>query len=163
MALMNLIRCNKRAMKQQRKSRFYPVEQFYSDLDKMLNQLWNDFDLPSFFEQKKECGFSPAVNVSEDDNGINVSVELPGMAQKEIQVKLKNDILTIEGEKGEPKEEQQNVYQMERRFGKFQRSICLPSEVEEDQVDASFNKGVLNIRLPKSAKSQTRMIEVKAS
>lgn len=160
---MNLIRSNNRPMKKQTKTRSYPVEQFYSDLDKMLKQLWNDFDLPSFFEQKRDKQFSPAVNVSEGKEWIYVSVELPGMTQKDIQVKLKNGILSIEGEKKERSVEKQNVYSIERRFGEFRRSICLPSQVEDAQVDASFKNGVLMIRLPKSVKSQARKIEVKAS
>lgn len=161
---MNLIRSNNKAMAKQNKNRYYPVHQFYSDLDKMLKQLWNDFDLPGLFDQKKTQGFSPAVNVSEDEKNIHVSVELPGMTQEDIRVSVSGEVLSIEGEKKEQKKENpQNIYQLERRFGQFQRSIRLPSEIEEGGVDATFKDGVLDIRLPKTAKSQARMIDVKAS
>jgi HSP20 family protein len=108
--------------------------------------------------------FSPRVDVVEGDKAVTVSAELPGLDEKEIDVSLSHGVLTISGEKREEKEDKgKNYYRMERSYGSFQRSIPLPSEVDEDKAEATFKKGVLTITLPKTAEARDRKrISIKA-
>ena len=86
---------------------------------------------------------SPAVDVVEKDNAYQISAELPGMDENNIEVKVSDDILTITGEKKEEKEEKdKNYYMSERRYGSFQRSFQLPAGVDQSRIDATFQKGV---------------------
>ena len=106
------------------------------------------------------------MNISEDEKGIEVTAEMPGIDDKDIEVSLKNDILTIKGEKKQENEEKnKDYYRAERSFGSFQRSIQLPSEVEADKIKASFKKGILKVELPKSnqARESVKRIEVKSA
>ena len=97
---------------------------------------------------------------------IQVTAELPGMDEKDIEVTLSGDMLTIKGEKKEEREEKEkNYYFSERRFGSFQRSFRLPEGVNPDKVEARFDKGVLTVTLPKTAEAakRQRKIAVKAA
>jgi HSP20 family molecular chaperone IbpA len=89
-------------------------------------------------------GAVPAVDVTQTDKGYEITAELPGMEEKDIDVKLTNGILTIRGEKRDEKEEKKKDYYMrERSFGSFERSFQVPDNVDADKIDASFKKGVL--------------------
>jgi len=108
---------------------------------------------------------APAVDVVEKNGAYEITAEMPGMDEKNIEVKLSDDILTIKGEKKEEKEEKdKNYYMSERRFGSFQRSFQLPAGVDQSKIAANFQKGVLTVTLPKSAEAQKqeKKIEVKA-
>ena len=99
--------------------------------------------------------FSPRMDVSETDKEIVVSAELPGLADEDIDVSLSLGMLTISGEKKQEKEKKgRNYYHVERSYGSFQRSIPLPAEVDTNQVDAVFKKGVLTVTLPKTGAAQ---------
>jgi HSP20 family protein len=98
----------------------------------------------------------------ETDGEITVRAELPGLEAKDIDLNVSGDILSIRGEKKEKAEEKQkNYYSRESYYGAFQRSIRLPAEVQSDKVGASFKNGVLDIRLPKSEKAQSKKIDIK--
>lgn len=107
----------------------------------------------------------PVVDVAETDREYRVSAELPGMDEKDIEVTVDNDVLTIRGEKRQEKEEKKKGYRLsERRYGMFQRSFGLPAGVDASKIAADFSKGVLSVTLPKTAeaqKKQPRRIEVK--
>lgn len=109
--------------------------------------------------------FTPQVDVTENDKEVRITAELPGLEEKDIDVSLSNDVLTISGEKKAEKEDKgDNYYRMERSYGSFQRSIPLPSEVDTDKCDAIFKNGVLQITLPKiPSKESAKKIAVKAS
>ena len=134
---------------------------------KEMNKVFGEFaqGLPlEPFSRKAEAGFQPKVNISESDKEITVSAELPGMDDKDINVSLRKNELTIKGEKKEEKEEEkEHYYHMERTYGSFQRTIPLPYEVEDDKVEANFKNGVLTITLPKASHAikETKKIEVK--
>jgi HSP20 family protein len=100
------------------------------------------------------------------EKGYEIAAELPGMDEKNIEVKLVNGTLTIKGEKQEEKEEKKKDYYVnERRFGSFERSFAVPESVDEAKIEAAFKKGVLTVTLPKKAEAQTpaKKIEVKAA
>jgi HSP20 family protein len=108
---------------------------------------------------------APNVDVSETDEGYEVVAELPGMEQDDIDVELKDDVLTLSGEKTEEREETEKNYHLsERRFGSFRRTFRLPSEINQNKISANFKDGVLTIALPKTAKAQKpgRKIGVKS-
>ena len=95
------------------------------------------------------------MDVSERENEYEITAELPGMDASNIDVKLSEGVLTIKGEKEEQKEEKQKDYHIsERRFGSFQRSFELPEGIDEDKIQASFEKGVLTIKLPKGPEAR---------
>ena len=109
-------------------------------------------------------GFDPSVDVYETDKEIKVDVELPGMDEKEIDITVGNDVLTISGKReSEETQKGKSFYRHERSFGSFRRSIELPEEVDEDRIDATYSKGILKIVLPKSEQSVTmrKKIQIK--
>ncbi len=108
----------------------------------------------------------PAVDVTETDKAYEIAAELPGMDEKNIEVKFADGVLIIKGEKREEKEEKNKDYYLsERSFGSFQRSFQVPSGVDTDKIDASFKNGVLTVTLPKSTEAQKaeKKITVKAA
>jgi HSP20 family protein len=107
-----------------------------------------------------------AVDIVEKDNAYEVTAELPGMDEKNIEVKLDNGGLTIKGEKQEEKEEKRKGYHLqERRFGSFERYFAVPEGVDTDKIEASFKKGLLTVTLPKKPEAQkpAKKIDVKAA
>lgn len=99
---------------------------------------------------------APAVDVVERDKEYEISAELPGMDETNIEVSVLNGLLTLKGEKTEEKEEKEKDYYLsERSYGSFQRSFPIPDVVDTDKIEASFTKGLLTIKLPKSAEAQT--------
>jgi len=107
--------------------------------------------------------FYPQVDVEESDKEIAISAELPGIDRKDIDISISHGVLTIRGEKKSEREtKRKNYTYAERSYGSFQRSISLPSTVEEDEAQAKFEKGVLTITLPKTAPSKSaHKIDVK--
>lgn len=107
---------------------------------------------------------APSIDVKETDKAIEVEAELPGVDEKDVQVTLEDNVLTIKGEKKAEKEESKKGYYMsERSYGSFLRSFELPTGVDSDKVNATFSKGVLKVTLPKppAAQSNAKKIDVK--
>jgi len=105
----------------------------------------------------------PSVDVKETEKTIEVEAELPGVEEKDVQVTLEDNVLTIKGEKKAEKEEtKKDYYSCERSYGSFLRSFELPANVDAGKVNATFAKGVLKVTLPKTAAAQAKKIEVKA-
>lgn len=109
-----------------------------------------------YFEDFVNFGFSftdnfnPRIDISEDDNDINVVAEIPGVKKEDLKITLQDNILTIEGEKKKEEEKKgKNYYRSERVFGSFKRSFTLPTEVDADKVEAKFEDGTLKINLKK--------------
>ncbi len=108
----------------------------------------------------------PDIDEIEDDKAFHVSIELPGMDEKDIDITLSGRLLTIRGEKKEDeKEEGKDYYRRERSYGAFRRTLELPGEVDESKIEASFRKGILRIELPKTEEAQEKIkhIVVKAA
>ena len=125
------------------------------------------FDAEPVFQYESSFTMpSPAVDISEDDGAYKVTAELPGMTEKEIEVVVSGDMLSIKGEKRLEKEQKEkNFHLSERSYGSFQRSFYVPDGVDRDKIAADFSKGVLTITMPKTAKAmeQTKKIEVKSA
>ena len=107
-------------------------------------------------------GWSPALDVYDDKDAYQVSVELPGMKKEDIDISMHDGVLTVSGERKHERENKEGqTFRSERYFGKFQRSITLPSGVDPSKVSASYKDGVLLIHLPKAEEAKPRQIEVK--
>lgn len=123
-----------------------------------------DFELPRL----SGAGWpvAPATDLSEKEKEYEITAELPGLDEKNVEIRVSNHTLTIKGEKKEEREESKKDYYLsERRYGSFHRSFQLPEGVDVDKIEASFVKGVLTIRLPKSAEAQKaeKKISIKAA
>lgn len=108
----------------------------------------------------------PRSDVVETDDGVEISIELPGMEQGDVEVSLAGDSLTIKGEKKiEKQEEKRGYYVSERSYGSVYRSIPLPPGVDADKAEATFRNGVLTVKLPQTAdaKAKVKRVEVKSA
>ena len=129
---------------------------FRDELNKFFNSLGK--------KGTSEMGLVPPLDVSETDENIIVKAEVPGIEPKDIDISISGDNLTIKGEKNAEKEEKgKNYHFVERSYGSFSRTIVLPASVKFEQVKAEYNKGILEITLPKSEKSKVKKIPVKVS
>jgi len=142
------------------------IEALHRDIDRVFDDLWSG-RWPSWqLEPMGRAEFLPQLDMTEDDQAFHVTVDLPGMDEKDVDVTLSDRTLTIRGEKKEEKEiKEKDVHRRERAYGYFRRQIELPAEVDADKVSATYRKGVLTIDLPKTqqAQEQAKRIEVKAS
>jgi len=141
----------------------------FESLRREMDRLFDDFAFPRppsrLGTMKADWEMAPAVDVAEKDGAYEITAELPGINEKDIEVKLANGVLTIKGEKKEEKEETRKDYHLsERRYGSFQRSFQVPDGIDAEKIAASFVKGVLTVTLPKSAeaKQKEKKIAVKA-
>jgi len=135
------------------------VDQLFRDFDRGWD-VWQPFsrsmfDLAPAWPTEMTWGTVPAVDVAEHEKAFEITAELPGLDEKNIDIRVANGVLTIKGEKSEEKEEKRKDYHLsERRYGSFRRSFSLPPGVEADKIDAKFQKGVLTVTLPKSTEAQ---------
>jgi HSP20 family protein len=108
--------------------------------------------------------FEPMIDVAEDEQAYIVKASVPGVKPEDVEVTLRNNILTIKGEAKEEKEiKEKNYHMRERRYGSFMRSLPLPTEVKAEEIEASHEDGVLTVRLPKSELSMPKKIAVKTA
>ena len=139
-----------------------PLAMMQREMNRVFDSFNRNWGLGAFPEFTGS--FMPRLDVTEDAKAFTVTAELPGMSEKEIDLSISGDTLTIRGEKKEEKEDKnKNYYYSERSYGTFMRSIPLPRQVETDKVSASFKKGILTITLPKTAAAMesTKKIDVK--
>ena len=136
----------------------FPVT--FSRFENELEQLMEHF-FGNGGEEWSLTRITPALNLTETENGYEVSVELPGLKPEEVSVELKGGNLWIGGEKQEETEEEGKTYhRVERRHGKFSRMIRLPGKLDETKVEAKFEHGVLKISVPKSEEVKPKRIPV---
>ncbi len=136
------------------------LDRFKDEMDKLFDRFFSW--TPSL--KNKEGGWIPSLDVSETGKEMLVKVELPGMEAKDIDVSVAGDVLTIKGErKQESEEKDENFHRIECSYGAFSRSVRLPAEGDPDKVDASYKKGVLKIKIPKTKGQASRKIEIKTS
>jgi len=130
-------------------------------LQDRMNRLFQDFTPGREDELMATGSFVPPVDVYEDEHAITLKLEVPGVDQKDIDVRLENNTLTVRGErKFEKEEKEENFHRIERRYGSFSRSFTLPNTVDPEQCNAEFQNGVLVIRLAKRAEAKPKQIKV---
>jgi len=143
----------------------FPFSAWERHMSRMFDDFISGFD-PEFTDVNGGWGMAsaPRADVSETDKEIEITVDLPGLDEKDVDVMLSNGVLTIRGEKKSEHEDQgKNFFRRERSFGSFQRSISLPAEVDTEKVDATFKKGVLHVKLPKTEAALQKKVTVKAA
>jgi len=153
-----------------------PFESLRHEIDRLFDDFHPfDWRLPSSrsllgleMPKLRTIGWAvaPAMDLVEKDKEYEITAELPGIDEKNVEIKLSNQMLTIKGEKREEKEEKEKDYYLsERRYGSFQRSFQLPEGVDADKIEANFAKGVLTVKLPKTMEAQKaeKKITVKAA
>jgi HSP20 family protein len=112
-------------------------------------------------ESLTTTNFAPPVDVYEDEHSITLKIEVPGIDEKDIDVRIENNTLTVHGErKFEKEEKEENFRRVERQYGSFTRQFTLPNTVDPEQVNATFDKGVLKITLAKKAEAKPKQIKV---
>ena len=152
-----------------------PFESLRREVDRLFEDFDRDFwrplrrsafELEPFWRRQLKWGGAPAVDVVETDNAYELTADLPGIDEKNIEVKLVKGGLTIKAEKQEEKEEKKKDYYLhERHIGSFERRFALPEGVDTDKIEASFKNGVLRVRLPKKPEAikPEKKIEVKTT
>ncbi len=152
-----------------------PFEGLRQEIDRLFDDFGLGFRWPfrrslfaaePLFRRPLRWPTAPAVDIAEGEKAYEITAELPGMDEKNIEVKVAEGCLTITGQKQEEKEEKKKDYYLqERHFGSFQRSFEVPDSVDPNKIEASFKKGVLTVTLPKKPEAQkaARKIDVKAA
>ena len=133
-----------------------------SALQNRMSRLFEEQQYGSGREESLTAGaFVPPVDIYEDEHSIQLKLEVPGIEQKDLDVKVENNVLTVSGErKFEKEEKEENFRRVERRYGSFTRSFTLPNTVNPEDVSADYNDGVLKIRLGKRAEAKPKQIKV---
>lgn len=143
-----------------------PIFALHRDINRVFENFWSRFE-NGFGMANRSLGFgAPSVDVAETEKAVEIAAELPGMDEKDIEISLTEDVLTIKGEKKAEREENKKGYYLsERSYGSFYRAIPLPPGIATDKVKAEFKKGVLTVTLPKTAEAQAKVkkVEVKAA
>jgi len=142
-------------------TRWDPFREFSSLQDRM-NRLFRESYGPEGREESLTTStFAPAVDVYEDEHNVNLKIEVPGIDEKDIDVRIENHVLTVHGErKFEKDEKEENFRRVERHYGSFTRTFTLPSTVDSEKVSANYDKGILKITLPKKAEAKPKQIKV---
>lgn len=144
----------------------HPIQQLRDEMDQLFDGFFGRgltrwpgglFDWEPFREMRARIPAvgMPRVDIHETDKQYTIEAELAGMNDKDVELAVKDDVLTLKGEKKEEKKEEKKDYlRTERSYGSFERSFALPDGVDRDKIDASFKNGVLTITLPKTEKAQ---------
>ncbi len=139
-------------------SRWEPFRDMLSlraDMDRLFKSLFGGFP------EEREGFWAPAMDIEEDNDNIMVKAEIPGMKKEDIKVSVRGNVLMVSGERKQEKETKNKTHhRVERYYGKFSRTITLPSDVITDKIKASYKDGVLNITLPKPESKKPKQIEV---
>jgi HSP20 family protein len=140
-------------------TRWDPFREF-STLQDRMNRLFRD----SYGDREEALTtstFAPAVDVYEDEHDITLKIDVPGIDEKDIDVRIENNTLTVHGErKFEKEEKEENFRRVERQYGSFTRQFTLPNTVDTEHVQANYDKGTLKIQLAKKAEAKPKQIKV---
>jgi HSP20 family protein len=132
------------------------IDRLFDDFTRGFPSVGNGFGTAS--------AMMPTMDVAETDKEIEITAELPGLEEKDVQINVADNVLTIKGEKKAEKEEKDKNYRLvERSYGSFERSLQLPEGVNADAIKASIEKGVLKVVVPKPAPAQVKKVQVKAA
>lgn len=149
-----------------------PIEQFHREVDRLFNQAFRGFGLTPFefnrplLPRMDDGMLKPTLDLGATEKEYTVTMEIPGVDEKDVRLEIVNDTLTIQGEKKQENEEKgKNYYRMERSYGSFQRMLSLPEDADQNDVTATFKKGVLTVTMPRKAlpKADVKQIEVKSA
>ncbi len=142
-------------------TRWEPFREF-ATLQDRINRVFRDsYSNADRDDSLTTSSFAPAVDVYEDEHKVSLKIEVPGIDEKDIDVQVENNVLTVHGErKIEKEEKEENYRRVERQYGSFTRTFTLPTTVDAENVSATYDKGVLKINLPKKAEAKPKQIKV---
>jgi len=136
----------------------HPMARLHRDMDRLFDEAFSQFGISPLRSRLFEPGLwesdfiKPNCDVSSTDTEYLISVEAPGLGEDDLSIELRDDVLTIQGNKQETKEQKdEHFYRSERRYGTFQRVLSLPKDAQKESIDAKMKNGVLNIRIPRLA------------
>jgi HSP20 family protein len=139
----------------------HPFSSLQREMNSVFDNFFRGFDVAPRGFAAAVGSFSPSVDVKENDKEFIIKAELPGVEEKDIDVNVTNDSVTIKGEKKEEKEDKdKNYYYMERSYGSFCRVIPLETEIESGKAEARFKNGILDIKIPKSQSAKAKGTKV---
>jgi len=146
-------------------TRFVPFRSPLADvavLQNRLNSIFSDFARPDDTQESLSAGnFVPAVDVYEDEHKLVLKLEVPGIKQEDLDVRLENQALTVKGQrKFESEEKEENFHRIERRFGSFSRSFTLPVSIDTASIAAKYENGVLAIQLAKKEAAKPKQVKI---
>jgi HSP20 family protein len=145
-------------------TRFVPFRTAMSDvavLQNRLNSIFSDFARPEGEESLALGNFIPACDIYEDEHKLVLKLEVPGINQNDIEVRLENQTLTVKGErKYAAEEKEENFHRIERRFGSFVRSFTLPATVDTNSISAKYDAGILSISLAKKEAAKPKQVKI---
>src|SRR5437867_9986571 len=145
-------------------TRWDPFREFSTMQDRMnrMNRLFRESYSPEGTEETlTTTSFAPPVDIYEDEHNITLKIEVPGIDEKDINVRIENNTLTVHGErKIEKEEKEENYRRIERQYGSFTRTFTLPNTVDSESVSANYEKGVLKVKLAKKAEAKPKQIKV---
>jgi len=140
-------------------TRWDPFREF-STLQDRMNRMFRD----SYGDREEALTtstFAPPVDVYEDEHNVILKIEVPGIEEKDLDVRVENNTLTVHGErKFEKEEKEENFRRVERQYGTFTRSFTLPNTVDSDSIQANYEKGILKLQLAKKAEAKPKQIKV---
>lgn len=135
-------------------------DEFFSGVERRTPSMFRGYEPAWLLGRRGEM--SPAVDVSEDDKAITLTAELPGMKEEDVEVVLRDDMLTVKGEKKSAREENKENYHLtERRYGSFERTFRLPETADADKIKAAIDDGVLTVTVPKKAEAKKAEKKIK--
>ncbi len=130
-------------------------------LQREMNRLFQDYSVSRGDEELSASSFVPPVDIYEDEHSVTLKMEVPGIDQKDLDIRVENNTLTVRGErKFEKDEKEENFHRIERRYGSFVRTFTLPNTVDADNINADYENGVLKIRLSKREEAKPKQIKV---
>lgn len=131
----------------------------FSALQEHVNRLF-DGRLSQNGDTSTLSAWAPAVDVYETGNELVIKADLPGATEKDLDVRIENNVLTIDGERKSEKEIKENYLRMERSYGSFHRTFSLPNTVDTQAIRAEYSEGVLTVTLPKRAESKPKQVKI---
>jgi len=141
-------------------TRWEPFREFATLQDRM-NRLFRESHGEGQDDSLTTSSFAPAVDVYEDEHNVTLKIEVPGIDEKDIDVRIENNTLTVHGErKIEKEEKEENYRRVERQYGSFTRTFTLPTTVDAEKAAADYDKGVLKITLPKKAEAKPKQVKI---
>jgi HSP20 family protein len=133
----------------------------YATLQNRMNRLFQNPQGPEGQEALTTTAFAPPVDVYEDEHNVTLKIEVPGIDEKDIDIRVENNTLTVHGErKFEKEEKEENFRRVESQYGTFTRTFTLPTTVDHENIQADYAKGVLKVKLAKKAEAKPKQIKV---
>lgn len=139
---------------------FRPMMRLHREIDRLFDDVFSGFGFPnlgtnSLLDNVRAVAYQPQINVSGGNNNYEIELEVPGLTEKDLSVEVQGDMLLIKGEKQESEEtKDKQFYRVERRYGKFQRTLALPQDANADDITAELKNGVLKLAIARKAVEQ---------